>query len=466
VSSRGRPAPLPLPQRGSPADRIFSVSELTRGIRAALENAFEPFTVQGEVTGYKGPNPSSGHAYFSLKDANAQIDVVLYADRSTPAMRAGLQNGISVQIYGDITVYEKSGRYQIRAIRVEPVGYGALQAKYDALKRKLELEGLFSPDRKRSLPAYPTRIGIVTSWQGAALKDMVRILRTSAPYVQLVVADVRVQGEGAARDIAYGIKRMSTSGLVDVVIVGRGGGSIEDLWAFNEETVVRAIVASKIPVISAVGHETDTTLSDFAADNRAATPSHAAQIVVKDIREIRETLADMSNVARKGILRELKHERSKLDGFANHRAFREPAWKLRDHQQHVDRLTGDLSQALRNWVTLRREFVTRCGAVFQKHSPAHSFAHERGLIESCRKSLHQAAVTGIARRRERVESRYHLLESYDHHRVLERGYALVWSESGAKLRKRGLDLHPGDPIEVQFFDARAQAKVTDVKETS
>jgi exodeoxyribonuclease VII large subunit len=461
MSSRGRPAPLPLPRSGSASGHIFTVTEITRGIRNALEDAFGPVTVQGEVAGYKGTF-SSGHTYFSLKDAAAQIDVVLYADRATPAMVASLQNGLSFQVYGELTVYEKSGRYQIRALRVEPIGYGALQARFDALKRKLELEGLFATNRKRPLPLYPTRIGIVTSESGAALHDIVRVLGIRAPYVQIVLADTRVQGEGAARDIATAIARMNAKGAVDVLIVGRGGGSLQDLWAFNEEAVVRAIVASAVPVVSAVGHETDITLADLAADERAATPTHAAEVVVREIAALREKLADMSHHARKRILAELAHARSRLQGLGSHRALREPAWRVREGQQELDRLQGRITRALRDWVTVRRTAVSRCDARLHSHSPGRSFVHARDRIESCRRSLGQAMATGLARRQERIRSQMRLLESFDHHRVLERGYALVWSENGETLRKRGAVLRPGDPIEVQFFDARAAARVTEV----
>lgn len=464
MSQRGRPAPLPLPRSERAADRIFTVSEITRGIRNALEGAFGPITVQGEVAGYKGTF-SSGHTYFSLKDAAAQIDVVLYADRATPAMLASLQNGLAFQVYGELTVYEKSGRYQIRALRVEPIGYGALQARFDALRKKLELEGLFATDRKRRLPLYPTRIGIVTSESGAALHDMVRILQARAPYARIVFADTRVQGDGAARDIARAIARMNARGGVEVLIVGRGGGSLQDLWAFNEEVVVRAIVASAIPVVSAVGHETDTTLADFAADERAATPTHAAQIVVMEIGAIREKLADMSEHARKRILGELAHARSRLEGLGSHRALREPAWRIREGQQELDRLQGRITRALRDWVTLRRTALSRCEARLQSHSPGRSLAHAGDRVESRRRSLERAMTTALARRREGVLGQMRLLDSFDHHRVLERGYALVWRESGQTLLKRGTGLLPSDPIEVQFFDARALARVTEVKET-
>ncbi|HYQ88758.1 MAG TPA: exodeoxyribonuclease VII large subunit [Candidatus Binatia bacterium] len=461
MNSRGRPAPLPLPRSGRAADHIFSVSEITRGIRSALEDAFGPITVQGEVAGYKGTF-SSGHTYFSLKDAGAQIDVVLYADRATPAMLASLQNGLAFQVYGELTVYEKSGRYQIRALRVEPMGYGALQARFDALRKKLELEGLFATDRKRRLPLYPTRIGIVTSESGAALHDMLRILQARAPYARIVFADTRVQGDGAARDIARAIARMNARGGVDVLIVGRGGGSLQDLWAFNEEAVVRAIVASAVPVVSAVGHETDTTLADFAADERAATPTHAAQIVVKEIGAIREKLADMSEHARRRILGELAHARSRLQGLGSHRALREPAWRIREGYQELDRLQGRITRALRDWVTVRRAAVSRWDARLQSHSPGRSFARARDRIEGCRQRATKSLAMNLARRRESVRSQTRLLASFDHHQVLERGYALIWSGDQGTLLKRGAGLHSSDPIQVQFFDARASARVTEV----
>jgi len=203
MNSRGRPAPLPLPSR-----QVFTVTEITRGIRNALQNAFETVLVQGEVANYKGVHPPSGNHYFSLKDSASQIDVVIFSDRITKTIRDILQNGIALQIEGDLTVFEKQGRYQLRAFRIEPVGYGALQARFDALKKKLEQEGLFAVQRKRPLPVYPTRIGIVTSTTGAALTDMVRILQGHAPYAKITVADTRVQGEGAARDIQNAMQSM------------------------------------------------------------------------------------------------------------------------------------------------------------------------------------------------------------------------------------------------------------------
>ncbi|OLD59855.1 MAG: exodeoxyribonuclease VII large subunit, partial [Ignavibacteria bacterium 13_1_40CM_2_61_4] len=227
MSQRGRVYPLPMPGR---PDRVFTVSELTQSIKGTLEERYGIVVVQGEVTAIK--RPSSGHTYFSLKDSNAEIAVVLFARQTTAAIREVLQDGLAVQVEGEITVYPKRGQYQILASRVEPVGYGALQAQFEALKRKLQAEGLFAFERKRPLPRYPTRIGIVTSASGAALHDIVRILRARAPYVSITLADTRVQGEGAAREIAQALARMNTWGRVDVIVVGRGGGSPQDLWAF------------------------------------------------------------------------------------------------------------------------------------------------------------------------------------------------------------------------------------------
>ena len=457
MSQRGRVLPLTVPGGQS---RVYTVSQLTNDIRNALEDRIGVVLVQGEVTSVK--HASSGHTYFSLKDSLSQILVVLYSDRSTPAIRNSIQEGIALQVEGDVTVYAKRGEYQIRALRVEPVGYGALQAKFEALKRKLEAEGLFAPERKRDLPRYPTRIGIITSESGAALRDMIRILRSRAPYVSITVADARVQGEGAAQDIAQALARMNAFGGVEVIVVGRGGGSPQDLWAFNEEAVVRAIVRSRIPVVSAVGHEVDISLADLAADVRAATPTHAAQLVVKDLEEIQRTLLDLSRHARERIVRELRDASSRLRGFETHHALRRPTQRIQDGRQELDRIDERLSRALAGWVSTRRQKTELLAAGLRAHAPSRSFERARDRIEAARQRAVQALQSWIAQRRKRVETEARLLDSFDHHKVLERGYALVWSEEGARLLKRGAGVHSGDSIEVQFFDARAGAKVTKV----
>jgi len=457
MSQRGRV--LPLPSSGH-AGRVFTVSELTQGIKSALEDRFGVVVVQGEVSNLS--RPSSGHTYFHLKDENAQIQIALFARHSTPALREVLQDGLAVQIEGELSVYPRKGEYQIIAVRVEPVGYGELQAQFEALKRKLAAEGLFAPDRKRPLPLYPTRLGIVTSEAGAALRDMLRILRARAPYASITVADTRVQGEGAAQEIAAAIARMNAWGGVEVIIVGRGGGSPQDLWAFNEEAVVRAIVRSRIPVVSAVGHEVDISLADLAADVRAATPTHAAQIVVKDLEEIRRTLRDMSRHARERIVRELRQARSQLKGYETHHALRRPGQRVQEELQGLDQIQERLLRALGSWVVSRRGRTEVLTERLRAHAPSRSFARARERIESFRRRALTTLASSLARRRQRIESDERLLDSFDHHRVLERGYALVWTEDQGKLLKRGSGLSPSDTIEVQFFDARAGARVTRV----
>lgn len=457
MSQRGRV--LPLPSSGHQG-RVFTVSELTQGIKNTLEDRFGVVLVQGEVSNLS--KPSSGHVYFSLKDENSQIKIALFARQVTAALRELLRDGLAVQIEGEVSVYAKKGEYQIIAARVEPVGYGALQAQFEALKRKLSAEGLFAPDRKRPLPRYPTRIGIVTSESGAALRDMLRILQSRAPYASITLADTRVQGEGAAQEIASAIERMNAWGGVEVLIVGRGGGSPLDLWAFNEEAVVRAIVRSRIPVVSAVGHEVDISLADLAADVRAATPTHAAQIVVQDLSEIRRTLRDMSRHARERILRELRQARAQLRGFETHHALRLPGQRVREELQSLDQIQERLSRALGNWVVSRRRKTEVLTERLRAHAPSRSFARAHERIESFRQRALRTLSGSLARRLASIESKRRLLDSFDHRRVLERGYALVWAEDGAKLLRHGAGLSPGDPIEVQFFDARAEANVTRV----
>ncbi len=460
MNGRSRVMTIPIPGR---PERVFTVSELTREIKSALEERLGVVIVQGEIAALK--RHTSGHIYFCLKDESSEIRIALFAGNAG-SVRNTLVNGMAVQVEGEVTVYAKQGIYQIRALHVEPVGYGALQARFDALKRKLQAEGLFAPERKRALPPYPTRIGIVTSRSGAALRDMIRILRTRAPYARITVADARVQGEGAAEEIAAALARMNVWGGVEVIVVGRGGGSPQDLWAFNEETVVRAIVASRIPVVSAVGHEVDYTLADFAADLRAATPTHAAQMIVKDREEIRRMLLDLSHHARKRILREIEGARARLRRFEDHHALKRPERRIQEELQSLDQVQERLARALGGWVITRRRRAEVLAERLNGHAPSRSFARARDRIEALRCRGAQALAGRIARDRERVQSRGRLLDSFDHHRVLERGYALVWSEESRALLKRGSGLREGDVIGVQFYDARARANITEVRAKS
>src|SRR5580700_3671977 len=294
--------------------KIFTVAELTRSIRGTLETKFGAVWVHGEVSNYK--LHSSGHQYFTLKDARAQIACVIFRNTMAP-LRQPLVDGMQVQVYGNVSVFEARGQNQINVQIVQPFGRGVLQAKFEALKRKLEVEGLFDPARKRALPKFPRRIGIVTSPSGAAIRDVLNVLRRRAPWLQILIDPVRVQGTGAAQEIAVAIRELGqpTEAFApcDLIVVTRGGGSIEDLWEFNEEIVARAIFNSGVPVVSAVGHEIDFTICDFVADLRAPTPSAAAELIVPDIIDLQRRIDGCTRALGRQLLNRVRDAQQRLD---------------------------------------------------------------------------------------------------------------------------------------------------------
>src|SRR5438046_7278266 len=294
--------------------KVFTVGELTRAIRGMLETKFGTVWVQGEISNYK-LHPS-GHQYFTLKDQRAQISCVIWRDTMLPP-RQPLLDGAQVQVYGTVTVFEAQGKYQLRVEILQPRGVGVLQAKFEALKRKLEAEGLFAPERKRPLPKFPHRIGIVTSPSGAAVRDMLNVLRRRAPWLQILINPVRVQVTCAAQEIAVAIREFVTPNEVfapvDLIVVTRGGGSIEDLWEFNEEIVARAIFHSAVPIVSAVGHEIDFTICDLVADLRAPTPSAAAELIGPDISDLRRHMGNCARAIGRELFNRVRDVQQRLD---------------------------------------------------------------------------------------------------------------------------------------------------------
>lgn len=452
--SARRAAPRFDPREGEP--RVWSVTEIVRALKNLLEGEYADIVVQGEISDFKAAG--SGHVYFRLKDAGAQLSVAWFGGAGRAAALS-LGNGVAVQAQGRMTVYAGRGDMQLTATRVTPIGFGALQARFEALKRKLQMEGLFAPERKRALPRYPTRVALVTSSSGAALRDMLRILRRRAPYLHITLAPTRVQGEGAAEEIAEAIGLVNEWGRADVMIVGRGGGSLEDLWAFNEEAVVRAIVTSRIPVVSAVGHEVDVTLADLAADLRAATPTHAAQEVVPDVEEIRLALDDLSKHARERLRREIAGFMERLRGIRSHHALRHPERLVQEALQRVDLSRDRLMRGLGDWAVARSRRLDALDARVRAQTPDRALARVRERMEALAHRMERGAAAGVARRRADVDARSRLLGSYDYREVLRRGYALVWSGDGAALVRRAGALRPGQEIQVQFEDARTRARV-------
>src|ERR1044071_6870961 len=317
--------------------KVFTVSELTRSIRGILETKFAAVWVQGEISNYK-LHPS-GHRYFTLKDQRAQISCVIWRDTMLPP-RQPVADGAQVQVYGTVTVFEARGQYQLNVQILQPHGVGLLQAKFEALKRKLEAEGLFAPERKRPLPKFPRRIGIVTSPSGAAVRDMLNVLRRRASGLQILINPVRVQGTGAAQEIAVAIRELGQPNEafapLDLIVVTRGGGSIEDLWEFNEEIVARAIFHSPLPVVSAVGHEIDFTIADFVADLRAPTPSAAAELIVADAAELARRVNELENCLKKYLRNFLQQSLTRLRFLSERTLARELTQRMRDTQQQLD----------------------------------------------------------------------------------------------------------------------------------
>jgi exodeoxyribonuclease VII large subunit len=369
------------------ASKVFTVSELTRNIRGTLETKFGAVWVQGEISNYK-LHPS-GHQYFTLKDQRAQISCVIWRDTMAP-LRQPLVDGAQVQVYGTVTVFEARGQYQLNVQILQPRGVGLLQAKFEALKRKLEAEGLFASERKRALPKFPRRIGIVTSPTGAAIRDMLNVLRRRAPWLQILINPVRVQGTGAAQEIAAAIrelaKRSEAWRPVDLIVVTRGGGSIEDLWEFNEEIVARAIFHSAVPIVSAVGHEIDFTICDFVADLRAPTPSVAAELIVPDVIDLQRRIDSCARALARQLLNRVRDAQQRLD-HARETVQRCLAHKIDGYKRgllHIAhalqprKLSGELIMRRDRFADLHRRLVACPSRLLE--NAGHRFQHMEGIL--------------------------------------------------------------------------------------
>jgi exodeoxyribonuclease VII large subunit len=370
--------------------RVFTVSELTRSIRGTLETKFAAVWVQGEISNYK-LHPS-GHQYFTLKDQRAQISCVIWRDTMLPPPRkhSGLADGAQVQVYGTVTVFEARGQYQLNVQILQLRGVGLLQAKFEALKRKLEAEGLFASERKRPLPKFPRRIGIVTSRSGAAIRDILNVLRRRAPWLQILVNPVRVQGTGAAQEIAVSIRELATPNEsfapVDLVVVTRGGGSLEDLWEFNEEIVARTIFHSAVPIVSAVGHEIDFTISDFVADLRAPTPSAAAELIVPDVIDLQRQIDRCAHTLGRQLLNRVHDAQQRLD-HARETLQRCLRHKIEDYKRSVlnilrvlqpRKLLGELSIRRNGFADLHRRLAACPGRFIE--NARHRFSRIEGIL--------------------------------------------------------------------------------------
>ena len=417
--------------------KILTVSELTRSIRGTLETKFGAVWVQGEISNYK-LHPS-GHQYFTLKDARAQIACVIFRN-TMPPLRQPLADGAQVQVYGQVSVFEARGQYQLSVQILQPRGLGLLQAKFEALRRKLEAEGLFAAEHKRALPKCPRRIGIVTSPSGAAIRDILNVLKRRAPWLQILINPVRVQGTGAAQEIAVAIRELATPNEnwkpLDLIVIARGGGSMEDLWEFNEEIVARAMAAAEIPIVSAVGHEIDFTISDFVADLRAPTPSAAAELIVPDIVDLRRRIDGCARVVGRELMK-----------------------RIRDAQQQIDHGRETLRRCLAHKIDNYRCSLVHIARALQSRSPGRELVMRRNRFID----LHRRFVVSPPRAVENAKQRFARIEGIlrvlGPDATLRRGYSITTNEGG-KIIRTVATIRPRMKIRTRVSDGEFGSEVT------
>jgi exodeoxyribonuclease VII large subunit len=366
--------------------KILSVGELTRQVKGLIEEGFPPVWVAGEISNLS--RPSSGHLYLTLKDAEAQLRAVLWRSAAV-RLRFEPREGLEVLARGRLTVYVARGEYQLQIEELQPKGMGAAELGLRQLKEKLQRQGYFAPERKRPLPRFPNRVALVTSPSGAAIRDMLEILGRRWPAAEVWVCPVRVQGEGAADEVAQAVRQINQLGVADVLIVGRGGGSAEDLWAFNAESIAHAIYSSRIPVISAVGHEIDLTIADLVADCRALTPSEAAERVVPDRRELLGGVRNLGARLQAGLLTRLERIRIGLDNIGQIRCFRMPLEPIREHERRLDEFALALERAVRRGLNQMRDRLDSHSGRLQSLSPLNVLARGYSLT---RKEIDQSVV--------------------------------------------------------------------------
>jgi len=440
----------------APERRVWKVRDLVAAVRSHIEREYSDAWVEGEISNFRAPD--SGHLYFTLKDGNAQIRVVMFRS-SARLLRFRPGDGLQVVLRGRVTVYEERGELQISAEYIEPKGAGSLQLAFEQLKAKLEAEGLFAAERKKRIPSLPARIGIVTSAQAAALRDILNILERRHHSVNVLIYPAQVQGDSAALEVAAGVRYFNQHHNVEVIIIARGGGSAEDLASFNDEALARTVAASRLPVISAVGHETDFTIVDFVADLRAPTPSAAAELVIRSLQEIEERATSLHERLARAMRYRLLIGRQALTELAQHRAFARMMEVIHQRQQLLDDLAHRLELA-------QRQFLAQMQRRWETVSAAVRHYDLRLVLSGMRKELESgtAALAAVMRnvllqhkvRSERMQT---ALESLSPLAILDRGYALVFDSQG-KLLKDARQVKIGDEISARLAHGEIHAAVT------
>lgn len=443
----------------APGRRIWRVADLVSAVRTTVERGYTDVWVEGEISNFRPAE--SGHLYFTLKDGDAQLRIVMFRSQAR-LLRFRPDNGMQIVARGRVTVYDARGELQLSAEFLEPVGAGALQLAFEQLKNKLAQEGLFDQSRKKPIQQLPRRIGIVTSPRAAALQDMLNVLGRRHENVGILIYPAQVQGEAAPSEVAAGVRYFNRAKNVEVIVIARGGGSLEDLAAFNDEALARVIAASHIPIISAVGHETDFTICDFVADLRAPTPSAAAELVIESKRQLGEHLAHLQQRLGRGTRYQLSVARNRLTELARHGAFARIQDLLGRRSQRLDDLVFRLATSFRSGLGEYQRRLQIAATRVLHFDFRRSLSITRTMLNSGTEALAYAMRIRIAERRARVKELSAKLSALSPMQILERGYALVFDESGA-LVKNAAQLAPGQEISAKMAHGEITAEVKKVR---
>lgn len=435
---------------------VLSVSQLNRSIKMLLErdSQLQDVWVRGEISNFT--HHSSGHMYFTLKDDQSRLKVVMFASYNR-FLRFLPKNGTKAIVRGSISAFERDGAYQLYAREMQPDGIGSLYLAFEQLKEKLAAEGLFATERKRTLPRFPKRVGVVTSPTGAAIRDIFTTIRRRYPQADIVLAPAIVQGVEAPLSIVKAIRNINRETGIDVLIVGRGGGSIEELWAFNDEQVARAIASSLIPVISAVGHETDVTIADFVADVRAATPTAAAELAVPHYLEWLERVTQLDTRMQRAMRQRTLQERKRLDGLSQSYAMRQPQRRLEEAAQRLDSVQLRMKQSMKQLMRLRREQYSRLSEQMKRYRISEQLNERHAKVMTLRSRLDARMRQQWQQKQLQFASRLAQLDALSPLKVMQRGFSLVYS--GDQLVKSVNQFASGDELVVRLSDGSATARV-------
>jgi len=429
---------------------ILSVYELTISIKKLLEKQFTSLAVRGEISNLK--EQSSGHIYFTLKDKDSQISAVFFRGDAAKILKRPIKNGDEVIVRGELNVYAPRGNYQIIVREIEFAGVGELLLKLHQLKKTLDARGWFDAAHKKPLPKHPKVIGVITSPTGAVIQDIVNVLSRRFSGFQLLLNPVKVQGEGAAKEIAQAIDEMNRYNLADVLIVGRGGGSLEDLWAFNEEIVAEAIFRSQIPIVTAIGHETDTCIADFVADLRAPTPSAAAEIVTAEKAQKLDFLRSVKRTLSNTLRHKTNEERARWTGFARHPIFSTSSTLLSPYFQRIDELREDLDASIKTGMLEQRLHLRRLKETLTLLNPSSQIDQQKSRLETIKRTLFQASQTVLLQKKERLKQLEQHLMAINPKNLLTKGYCILFRENSNSVIVSTRDVEDQERLDVLLQD--------------